>query len=622
MTHMKRNDTLLAIIKFHSLTFILIFTSSASNYVLGFQYHTATSFGNYIPIRQNGHGAFFLDSILECKPIQYKNIQYNGSNKGRYLMWRNMLGNDNDHPASRPLPRNRNGGNPYSNLKYNKLTDIQLPLLILEPDSSTSSANVMTSVNNGNNDDKDSDGNKKDDQIILPLPSAHLPVELSTLNIYGVNLVSASQKRMMEEAKVTPIVKPTGEAMRQPMQVSKGLYGHIIPTLNDNKKKKDDSDDDTGLVGSIGCAVEVIASGSPKISDGINDTDNAPVAVLTRGAFRFVVKEIISTFPYPVAIVDEFVDDDILDQSLNPLNDERIQNEGSIMDDDDEYEDEYEYEDEDDEEEDDDYDDYSDMYESIPTSEITSRTLQAMKSYINILLTQTKSNTPKTPLEQMILENAGISTTDLQAQQATAEEMAALFQVLTQELFEMNSPSRRRYAIAFIAAEIAALSNDLRTKILFMTDSVQRLKLILSVLESKISMERAKQMAQQLSNGADSLLSGPSFSSTDNEGDSGSIDDNGSADSNDGDRGDLLDNSLSGGKDLKVGTPTLPKWADQIRPGTRVEYFWNEEYGWCPGVVEDVFKVLDEVIVTVRFDDDEVHKLPITPEDKVRWRSP
>lgn len=33
-------------------------------------------------------------------------------------------------------------------------------------------------------------------------------------------------------------------------------------------------------------------------------------------------------------------------------------------------------------------------------------------------------------------------------------------------------------------------------------------------------------------------------------------------------------------------------------------------------------KVLDEVIVNVRFDDGETHRLPITADEKVRWRPP
>lgn len=33
-------------------------------------------------------------------------------------------------------------------------------------------------------------------------------------------------------------------------------------------------------------------------------------------------------------------------------------------------------------------------------------------------------------------------------------------------------------------------------------------------------------------------------------------------------------------------------------------------------------KVVDELIVNVRFDDGETHRLPITADEKVRWRPP
>lgn len=73
----------------------------------------------------------------------------------------------------------------------------------------------------------------------------------------------------------------------------------------------------------------------------------------------------------------------------------------------------------------------------------------------------------------------------------------------------------------------------------------------------------------------------------------------------------------------KVGSPELPPWVTGIKDGTRIEYFWNEEEGWCGGVVDgEPMKVLDELIVTVRFDDGETHRLPITPDEKVRWRPP
>lgn len=309
--------------------------------------------------------------------------------------------------------------------------------------------------------------------------------------------------------------------------------------------------------------------------------DNAPVNVLTRGSFRFIVKSVVSIFPFPVVIVDELLDDE--DNSIaQTQNYEFYQT--STTDDQTEMDDEDEEYDYDDDEDDDDYD----IYEHLSPAEITSRTLQAMDAYVQMKLAEP----PKTLLEQSILKDAGVPVSVIKSTEATNEEMAAVFQIFKQELVDIaTTPAERRYAIAFIAAEIASINNEQRAKALITTDSVQRLKDILNVLESKISMERAKKMANEISDWGGS-----------SDGTSGSAD-------------------LGGGQELKVGKPPLPKWADSIKKGMMLEYFWNEEWGWCECEVEDVFKILDEVIVTVRFlSDGEAHKLPITGEDKVRWR--
>lgn len=37
-------------------------------------------------------------------------------------------------------------------------------------------------------------------------------------------------------------------------------------------------------------------------------------------------------------------------------------------------------------------------------------------------------------------------------------------------------------------------------------------------------------------------------------------------------------------------------------------------------IIENPVMVVDELLVTVEFEDGEVHKLPFSPEEKVRWR--
>lgn len=53
----------------------------------------------------------------------------------------------------------------------------------------------------------------------------------------------------------------------------------------------------------------------------------------------------------------------------------------------------------------------------------------------------------------------------------------------------------------------------------------------------------------------------------------------------------------------------------------RIAYYWNEEWEWCEAeVMEDPVMVVDELLITLRFADGEVHRLPFHPDEKARWR--
>ena len=107
-----------------------------------------------------------------------------------------------------------------------------------------------------------------------------------------------------------------------------------------------------------------------------------------------------------------------------------------------------------------------------------------------------------------------------------------------------------------------------------------RLRLVLKQLDEEVGMARARRMASQITEKVD--------------------DDQ---------------------KDLKVGVPNLPPWAKSIRKGTKIEYFWSEQDGWIGGtVIEDPEAIVDELLLTIRFDDGEVHTIPFTGDEKVRWR--
>ena len=72
---------------------------------------------------------------------------------------------------------------------------------------------------------------------------------------------------------------------------------------------------------------------------------------------------------------------------------------------------------------------------------------------------------------------------------------------------------------------------------------------------------------------------------------------------------------------MKVGEPTLPIWAKSMTKGARVEYYWSEQDGWCSGTIaEDPIKIVDELIVTILFDDGETHRVPFRGDEKARWR--
>ncbi|KAL3901869.1 MAG: hypothetical protein SGARI_006006 [Bacillariaceae sp.] len=119
------------------------------------------------------------------------------------------------------------------------------------------------------------------------------------------------------------------------------------------------------------------------------------------------------------------------------------------------------------------------------------------------------------------------------------------------------------------------MNNDIRKKILLTRNSEERLRIVLRELNEIDGMAKAKKIASEITEKTDEM-----------------------------------------DKDLTVGKPQLPRWALQITKGTKIDYFWNEEYGWCGGeVVADPVVVVDEILLTIRFKDGEIHKLPL-----VRWR--
>jgi Lon protease-like protein len=47
----------------------------------------------------------------------------------------------------------------------------------------------------------------------------------------------------------------------------------------------------------------------PEEKDNSDIGEDSSMTVLCKGAYRFVVKKVLKTFPYPIAIVDELIDE-------------------------------------------------------------------------------------------------------------------------------------------------------------------------------------------------------------------------------------------------------------------------------------------------------------------------
>lgn len=372
--------------------------------------------------------------------------------------------------------------------------------------------------------------------IITPLPSSHLPLELSTLHIYGMELKAAIYKMMIHDtlAKFAPKISSSSITFQEDIFGRDGtqepMYGHLIGKImsddkSDDEKNKNGADESNSIVGCIGCASEIILS-TPSdsvqietleeddnvmtyndfndvVADNVKsifddgNTEDSVITVLTKGSFRFVVKEVIQTFPYPIAIVDELLDDDCDSSLSNQRYRDIKEKDGEEVDDGNNDDNNDNNEEDEDEDEEDDFD----MYANLTPSELMQRTLSAMKAIVD----QKLDTKPKTmsPLELSILEQKGMSSDAAMAmasmQKDHAEEMAAIFDVFTSSLLDIApSKTERYYSVAMLAAEFGGLDNDVRREILLTVDGVNRLRIVLEALEKKISLVQAKKLTADI----------------------------------------------------------------------------------------------------------------------------
>ena len=425
-------------------------------------------------------------------------------------------------------------------------------------------------------------GNDQDENdepaFVVPLPSSSFPDQLSTPFLYGMQMDVPLHKMILEEA-ISMAETATVSSSAPLSTLSKPFYGHLV--------WKDTASD--SLVGAIGCTSEILvnaptkqilsgpktpleeemakleksfSAGEEKDESKSSADSSAPTTLLCRGGWRFVVKKIVRSIPYPVAIVDEIEDD--ADEDDSDMF-------STVSSDDDE------------EEDDDDEDD--DELASMTAPELIGNTMRNVQFIIKEQLEEAIAKNQLSPLEQSILDSelakAGQTINPAVIELAHAEEMSAVWDVFQMSLVDDIEPSQRRFAVAVMAAELANLKNDLRQKILLERNAEERLRIVLSELKEMVGMAQARKLASS-----------------------------------------ITDKTDEDDRDLKVGKPMLPPWAKQIRKGTKIEYFWNEEYEWCAGVVaEDPVKIADELLLTIRFEgEDETYRLPLSAEDKLRWR--
>jgi hypothetical protein len=215
---------------------------------------------------------------------------------------------------------------------------------------------------------------------------------------------------------------------------------------------------------------------------------------------------------------------------------------------------------------------------SLNSAELVARLLLATKEYVDLQVKE-QAERELSPLELAILED---SESLMLAQEHAVDEIAAVFDVFQSTLVDICPlPTDRFFAIAMMAAELASLDNSVRRTCLTLTNGVDRMRFVLRALQSKIKVLRARNAANQITRSTDEQQ-----------------------------------------RDLQVGAPSLPSWARDIRKGMKLEYFWNEEHGWCLAeVVEEPLFVVNEIVITLFFPEDgTTHRLPFTADDKIRWR--
>jgi len=304
------------------------------------------------------------------------------------------------------------------------------------------------------------------------------------------------------------------------------------------------------LVGAIGVAVEILELAF--LPDPVGGSKSGgepvrPVTVVGRAVYRFVVKEVQSTFPFITATVAKFPDVDTPDVD------------GS-------------------------------QAQKIVACE--DRCLEAMRLVAQRRIEELSSTSVlEDHIEEMKRAGAG---EERQLSLLQGKEVLKTVEGFSATLDSIGSiPSTERtYALGMVALDVLSLStvsmesfsSDFVREALVMVDGMQRVERITAKIEEEISLLRARALTRELK--------------------------------------DTVSKEDEYKLDLKIGAPSLPPWAAGIQVGTRLEYYWNEDYGWTGAQIVKRMEIAGELLFDVLFDDGETHRLPFLPEDKIRWRPP
>ena len=348
----------------------------------------------------------------------------------------------------------------------------------------------------------------------VPLPNSHLPADLTTASLYEIKMDIPVHRAVMKEATTSTADDGC-------------CYGHVVHAPG--------ADD---LVGAIGCCSMILVGGSKDQNSAVGSEremdDSGPLYILARGSFRFQVMEIVKSFPYPIALVDELLDDDVDATVAHDMSDE------------------------------------DDIYDTMKPKDLVQEILRAVGEILKVQLEE--ATKPSTPLERSL-----VPAELAEQRQMDAEERIAVLQTFVSSLLDIAPDERERlFAVAMMAGELANLPPDVRVQMVTTRNGTQRLRLVLRELASILSLDSARKMTKSLSlgNGSNQVPT---------------------------DEASFME-AEEAKKELQVGSPSLPVWASQIKKGIGIEYWWDEVEGWCAGtVVEDPVKVIDELIITVKF---------------------